>query len=258
MAAKLAPEARFSAARIDTEAGGGAFEIAGLSIGVFLVDQPTHRIAVGGDRRRHAPMAAHEGWLLPAGASGACEYDHAHTFVLVEIDETVMRDVGFDPRRPFAPRFGAHDPLLLQMALTAAAPPAGAPQLYLQTMRQALAAHVAQLPQPPADAKTPIDDLRLRRAIAFIQDNLAADLSLEALAAEAAMSPFHFSRAFKKSTGLSPLQFVISERLSLAKILIETTRLPIAEIAHRVGYGDVSRFGQHFKRRYGATPASFR
>ncbi|MEO1291729.1 MAG: AraC family transcriptional regulator [Pseudomonadota bacterium] len=247
-----------AAARLDAPAGGGAFQIDRLSIGVFLVDQPTHRIAVGGDKRIDRPMAVHEGWILPAGVSGVCEFDDDHTFVSVEVDDALLQDAGFDPRQAFAPQFGAHDPLLLQMALAAATPASGAPTLYLETMRQALAAHVAQIVQPLSETSAQIDDARLRRAVDYIHDNLASDLSLERLAMEAAMSPFHFSRAFKKATGRSPLQFVIAERLALARVLLRTTALPVAEIAHRVGYEDVSRFGQHFKRQFGATPGSLR
>jgi AraC family transcriptional regulator len=43
-----------------------------------------------------------------------------------------------------------------------------------------------------------------------------------------------------------------------ARVLLRTTRLPVTEVAFRVGYGDTSRFGQHFKREVGTTPAAFR
>lgn len=229
-----------------------------VSIGVFLVDQPTHRIAVNGDKRADRPLAANQGWLMPSGASGLCEYDAEHAFVLVQLDDGLLRDVGFDARRGFAPQIGALDPLLLQMALSAAAPPAGAPTLYVETMRQALAAHLAQLLQPAPVAEIAIEDARLRRAVSYIHDHLASEVSLDALAAEAAMSPFHFSRAFKAAIGVSPLQYVIQERLERAKLLLRTTQLPVAEVAHRVGYEDVSRFGRRFKRRFSATPGSVR
>lgn len=103
-----------------------------------------------------------------------------------------------------------------------------------------------------------IDDKRLQRAIAYIHDNLEAELSLDAMASEAAMSRYHFIRAFGRVTGKSPLQYVIGERMELAKVLLRTTRAPIAEVALRVGYEDVSRFGRHFRRSTGLTPGAFR
>lgn len=247
-----------TAGRYDAPAGGGAFQFDRLSIGVFLIAQPTHQIALGSDRRADRPMAANEGWILPPGASGLCAFEADHQFVSVEIDGELLRQAGHDPRRGVAPQFGAHDPLLLQMALTAATPPPGATLLYLETMRQALAAHVAHLIQPLTETEAAIDDVRLRRAVAYIHDHLAEDLSLETLAGEAAMSPFHFARAFKKATGKSPLQFVLAERLALAKVLLRTTALPVSDVAHRVGYADVSRFSKHFKRTFGATPGAAR
>jgi AraC family transcriptional regulator len=103
-----------------------------------------------------------------------------------------------------------------------------------------------------------LDDPRLRRAAAWIADHLAEDIALDALAAEAAMSPFHFARAFKAATGTSPLQYVIRARIEMAQAMLRSSTLSVAEIAHCVGYDDLSRFGQHFKRQVGATPAAWR
>ena len=72
------------------------------------------------------------------------------------------------------------------------------------------------------------------------------------------MSAYHFARAFKAALGASPLQYVIGERMRVAGVLLKTTGLPVAEIALRVGYDDTSRFGKHFKRAFGATPAQHR
>lgn len=246
------------AERHDASAGGGPFAFSGLSLGIFLVDQPTHFIAIGSDKRLARPLEKHQGWIMAPGSDGVCEFHADHSFVSVEVDEAVLRDVGFDPSRGFAPHVGVLDPLLLQLALAAAEPPAGAPGLYQDTIRNALAAQIAQVVRPMSPRFAAIDDVRLRRVVSFIEENLAHDVTLDALASEAAMSPFHFSRAFKSATGLSPLQFVISERLLRARLLLQTTSLPIAEIAHRVGYDDPARFSQQFKRRFNCTPRQSR
>ena len=130
--------------------------------------------------------------------------------------------------------------------------------LYETTMAQAMAAHLAGTLAPRSGVAAGIDDRRLRRALDRIEADLAENLSLDDLAAEAGLSPFHFSRAFRTATGESPLQFVIRRRIETAQGMLRTTRLPLAEIAWRVGYGDVSRFGQHFRRQTGTTPGAWR
>ena len=125
-------------------------------------------------------------------------------------------------------------------------------------MELALAAHLAHLLSSRTDGAAAVDDRRLQRAVAYIHDNIAEELSLDEIASEAAISRFHFVRAFRKAFGISPYQYVIHERMERAKILLKTTRLPVAEVAARVGYDDVSRFGRHFRRHVGTTPAAFR
>lgn len=246
------------AKRVETSAGGGAFDLPKLSIGVFLTDQPAHEISVGSDRPAHTPLKQDEGFILPAGASGFCFYDETHSFLSVEMDESLLREVGLDSPGAIAPRFGAFDPLTLQLAKTALDVTATPSALYRETMHRALAAHLAQSVQSAHADVAALDDARMRRAVAYIHDHLAEDISLEVLAGEAAISAFHFARAFKAVLGASPLQYVIGERMRVAGVLLKTTGLPVAEIALRVGYEDTSRFGKHFKRNFGATPAQHR
>ncbi len=239
-------------------AGGGAYALPMLTVGVFLTDQPAHRLSLGADRRRAVPLTRLQGWILPAGAEGMCEFDAPLEVATVALPSRLLRDTGLAPTpEAAAPVVGALDPLLAQLVVQADRFADGG-QLYRQTMEQALAAQVSQLLAPAAPEVAGIDDARVRRAIAFIQDQLNEDVSLEAMAGVAAMSPAQFTRAFRRATGASPLQYVIAERLEAAKRLLQTTQLSVAEIAFRVGYADVSRFGQHFKRRFGATPGAAR
>jgi AraC family transcriptional regulator len=239
-----------------TDAGGGDFRLPRATLGVFLVDQPAHRLGLGSDRRDLRPLSARDGWILPAGAEGVCRYDAPHRFVLVEIEPRLLEETGA-AAAGFAPHVGALAPLLVELALAAPSLTAQG-TLYRETMARALAAQVAATVAPAPAPVAALDDPRLRRAAAYVTDRLADDISLEAMAAEAAMSPFHFARAFKAATGASPLQYVIRARIETAQVLLKTTALPVAEIAHRVGYEDVSRFGQHFRRQTGATPGAFR
>jgi AraC family transcriptional regulator len=238
-----------------TPAGGGAFRLPETTLGVFLVDQPTHRLAIGSDRRDPRPLKAREGWIMPAGSEGFCRYDAPHEFLTVAVPDHLMREMGAPAS--FAPQVGALSPLVVEMALGA---PAFSTQgtLFRETMERALVAQIVQSVAPLTPEAAALDDPRLRRAASFIADHLAEDISLDTLADQATMSPFHFARAFKTATGESPLQYVIRTRIEAAQALLKASTLSVAEIAWRVGYGDVSRFGQHFKRQVGVTPGAYR
>ncbi len=243
--------------RTEVAAGGGPFALPELTIGVFLTDQAEHRIATGGDRPARIPLARHQGWIMPAGSDGICEFETALDLLTLKVPGALLRDAGFDDRQGMRPMVGDLDPLLLSMALNAESFGAG-DRLYRETMHRAFAAQLVRVLSPPREEAVAVEDTRLRRALDYIHDRLDSDLGLQDMADVAAMSVSRFARAFKTATGRSPLQYVIAARLDRAAVLLRTTRLSVAEIAYRVGYNDLSRFGRHFKRRFGTTPAALR
>lgn len=98
----------------------------------------------------------------------------------------------------------------------------------------------------------------LKRATDHIGDNLSGDLTLAAIARAANTSPFHFSRQFKESTGLSPHQYVIRERVEKARELLTDTDLPLHEVAEASGFAHQSHMGRHLKRLLGVSPTHLR
>ena len=99
---------------------------------------------------------------------------------------------------------------------------------------------------------------RLRRVIEYIQQNLDKGLSLAELAGVVYMSPYHFARLFKRSTGMPPHRFVIRQRIDRARACLATPDLPIAEISRMVGFRTASHFSTVFRRVTGVTPGSYR
>ena len=99
---------------------------------------------------------------------------------------------------------------------------------------------------------------QIRRAQDYIETHYARDLSLEDIARQVRLSPFHFARAFRRETGVPPHQYLIEVRLKRASALLETTRLSIAEVAAAVGYEDQSYFARIFHRAFGVTPSAYR
>ena len=99
---------------------------------------------------------------------------------------------------------------------------------------------------------------KLRRAIEFVHDNLANNISFRDLAAHVQMSAYHFARMFKQSTGQSPHNYIARCRIDRAKALLSEARVPIADVALEVGYKNQSHFTTCFGRLAGVTPAAFR
>jgi AraC family transcriptional regulator len=95
---------------------------------------------------------------------------------------------------------------------------------------------------------------KLVRAVEYIQDQLAADLTVSGIAQAVDMSPYYFTRLFKESTGQSPHQYVVEVRVRKAKELLTTGKFTISEAAHRVGFVDQSHLTRHFKRVFGLPP----
>jgi AraC family transcriptional regulator len=99
---------------------------------------------------------------------------------------------------------------------------------------------------------------RVRRVTEYIEQNLDKDLRLAELAALVRMSPFHFARLFKSSTGEPPHRFVIQQRIARASAFLAQPELSIAEIARRVGFRTPSHFTTVFRRVSGVTPSGYR
>jgi AraC-like DNA-binding protein len=100
----------------------------------------------------------------------------------------------------------------------------------------------------------------LLRSISYIEETLpdVKALSLETLSKKANLSKYHFCRSFKRSTGMSPMQFVTSLRINRAKELLRRKNNNISRIAIEVGFNDFSNFIRHFRKHTGVTPKTFR
>ena len=99
---------------------------------------------------------------------------------------------------------------------------------------------------------------QLRKVEDYLNERLAEEVSVAALAGLVDLSPFHFCRVFRQTTGMSPWRFVTRERITRAQQLIRETSHSLIEIALEVGYTSPSHFAQVFRRVVGVTPTEFR
>lgn len=113
----------------------------------------------------------------------------------------------------------------------------------------------APVPSSPRGGLPPGILRSLRR---HIEDQLDKNLPVAALAAIAGLSPTHFSRAFKNSTGVAPHHYLTRQRVEKAARLLIESELSMAEIAQAVGFSDQSHFTRCFTRLIGTTPGAYR
>lgn len=93
---------------------------------------------------------------------------------------------------------------------------------------------------------------------AFVDAHLGQAIPLASLAASVAVSPFHFARAFKQATGLTPHGYVTSARLTCAKDRLLRSSASVTEIAEGLGYTNVGHFRRLFRREFGIHPGVLR
>jgi transcriptional regulator GlxA family with amidase domain len=94
--------------------------------------------------------------------------------------------------------------------------------------------------------------------VAWLQEHLGEPVTVEELAARSAMSPRTFARRFVASTGTTPYQWLLRERVLFAQRLLETTDLPIEVVATKSGFGTPGAMRTYFRRTVHTSPQAYR
>lgn len=103
-----------------------------------------------------------------------------------------------------------------------------------------------------------LDDESFAMVVAFINGNLSRHISIQDLSALTDISRHHFSRRFKKKTGLSPYAFLTISRMECAKKLFIETSFSQEEIAEQVGFSHVGHFRKQFRKHFDLSPSDIR
>lgn len=110
------------------------------------------------------------------------------------------------------------------------------------------------LPRPMAHD----DKGRLTKLMDWVRTHPAETHTVASMAARAAMSGRTLQRQFQEATGFGPVEWLIRERVALVKDLLETTSLPLAQVAQRAGFGSEESLRHHFRRLAATTPSAYR
>jgi AraC family transcriptional regulator len=186
-----------------------------------------------------------------------CLAFHYHPDFFAEIAASVARSGRFQFTSAALPALRA---TATPIALAAAAAEGGArialDELAILMAERAVgvssATHEATVAPSAHDAR------RISRALRHIEENATEALDLEALAAVACMSKYHFLRCFRRIVGVTPHQFLLRVRLHRAAVAVKSKAAPISAIAFDCGFGDLSTFNAQFRTAFGAAPQAFR
>jgi AraC family transcriptional regulator len=212
-------------------------------------------------------------WIVPAGTHETLlELDGPSECLVIFLPETLLErsalaDYGIDPDAvQLAYAGGFSDPVFTQISASLARLLDGRAHAHDRVladgMRTTLAAHLighytVDRWQPPERLPT-LDPRRLQRVLDFLDANLGGDISLADLAAEACLSPYHFSRLFRDATGLSPHRYMTDRRIESACAQLARTDTPLCAIALDNGFGSQANFTRSFRKATGTTPGQYR
>jgi AraC family transcriptional regulator len=239
---------------------------------LILFTRPAEELELRYDGvKRHVPPPTRSISVVPAGYPTQWRWSGHKESFHIDLEPGLVSRVGteafgLDPARVVVPPLDGLDlpPLRSAMLAVDAELTAGgigdrlateslATVLAVQLLRHVLA---PRRPERGPDGALPPE--RLRAIVEYIEEHLGAALSLEQMARVAHMSPYHFARLFKNSTGLPPHQYVIARRVERAKQLLRGLNRPsLAEVAADIGFADQSHFTRHFRRLVGVTPRRF-
>jgi AraC family transcriptional regulator len=207
--------------------------------------------------------------LTPAGQPIAASWDEEYEYLAIDLNpdyvvQTAL-EINLAPRFELLEIYKTEDPLIQHIALTLLAEassqePAG--RLYAESLSQTLVLHLLKNYSTANYQQTNfnggLSGYKLRHATEFINEHLEEDLSLAEIAASTGLSQFHFARAFRRTVGLTPQQYLTQKRIELAKQLLEKGNLPLVEVSLRAGFKNQSHFTKLFRKFTRLTPKAWR
>lgn len=228
-------------------------------------------VVVGGSfgyRAASGRALLHPGAVLlgNAGTCYECGHEHGHgdRCIAVQLTPALFEEIAafaagtarFRFAVPMLPSSPALARILVELEAASNGTTASMEELALAVAEQVVAASAgAALRCEPCPAA---DERRVTRALRLIEARAEEALGLDALAAEAGMSRYHFLRRFRRVTGRTPYRYLLDLRLRRAAVRLRSTRESIATIAFDAGFGDLSTFNAQFRAIFGQAPQAWR
>jgi AraC family transcriptional regulator len=207
--------------------------------------------------------------MVPANLVYQTTWHHKVAATVLVLDPQHLSQIASESvnadRVELLPIFAQDDPIIYQISALLQAEVAsaeGSSRIYADGLTTALSAHLLRryctVKPVLKNYENGLSQRNLQLSIDYIKAHLAEDLSLDDIAAQVGISRYYFCQLFKRSTGMSPYQYVIKCRIDRAKeLLLFRQDCSIADVAFQVGFSSQSQFTKHFKRLVGTTPKKF-
>jgi AraC family transcriptional regulator len=223
--------------------------------------------------KRDTPLPRGSIHVVPAGSPAPVCWQGSRDLVVIYLEPSIVARVAtesfeLDSTRTLVPPFYSLNAPELRSAISVVyaelrAGGGDGEQLLVESLATILSVHlirhVTGRHRVSVLADGVLPRLKLHAVIEYIMENLEGSPTLGQMAAVAHLSPYHFARQFKATTGLPPHQYVIARRIERAQHLLQADdEVGLAEVALRAGFSDQSKFSFHFKRITGVTPGQFR
>jgi AraC family transcriptional regulator len=236
---------------------------------VLHLDGPitVHRRVRNGESSRLIPPGGL--FMIPGGMDFGVRLGGTLLTLHLYLRRAVIEDVsqslqpGDPTKLELLPRIGESDPLIerLMLGIRDALHDGPSAEPYVDYLGRAIAARLIRghASSSPVDrAPVTLGGEQLAKAIDFMQANLEDSIDLPAIAGVAGLSPSHFARQFRTTTGVPPHQYLMSLRIERAKRLLSETNTRVVAIAFACGFANQEHMTRLFRRSCGTTPAAYR
>lgn len=208
--------------------------------------------------------------FLPAGTLQATANNERSSGTLLLVEDDALRTIAHETIDPNSIDLRPLDPVVSSIGFQAACMlermvsegragdwPVLTEQLVAKVAFSVLRALVQERGPEPFPKGLPSG--RLRRVLDYVAENYSRKVTLAQLAGVSALSVYHFSRSFRKATGVTPVRYLWRYRIQVAaRMLRRRPEMPLSQVAHACGFSGQSHFSDLFKREMGKTPATYR
>jgi AraC family transcriptional regulator len=199
----------------------------------------------------------------PAGDSCRATWSQTRELGFITFSTEFIRQTAVEMDAPHLPDMAAIkyiNPLARELAL-ALVHHGSSDRLYAETLANSLVVHLlksANKEKPLRVTAGKLSQEQLRRAVDYLEDHLRGGLDLHSWSKEAGLSPYHFARLFRRTTGLAPHQFILHRRVERAKSILGASDASFSAVAYDLGFASQSHFNRVFRQYTQMTPGEWR